>query len=118
MLTVVDIPLIECNYRISDSYHTLYALSGLSSAQHIVSQSPELAKKLRADWKPLEGQHAGPSAYFPENNEPYVTANSELDDLRKTAFVEGRSWQEEEGGSLYVNGVGDRVVSDFWLCPY
>jgi protein farnesyltransferase subunit beta len=37
----------------------------------------------------------------------------ELEELRKTAYVEARSWAEEENESVFVNGTGDRLVSMF-----
>lgn len=35
----------------------------------------------------------------------------ERDSLRKLAFVQARSWAEDEGSSKYLNTAGDRVVS-------
>ena len=69
-----------------DSYHTLYSLAGLSTAQHNVIKKFEAAEKLSESWK---GD----------------------DDIRKVAFLQARSWVEEEGTSKFLNGAGDRVES-------
>ena len=42
-------------YRVSDAYHTLYTLAGLSSAQHYVSQSSHLLDTLQNEWKAQDG---------------------------------------------------------------
>ncbi|TDL18231.1 terpenoid cyclases/Protein prenyltransferase [Rickenella mellea] len=77
--------------KIADSYHTLYSLAGLASAQHNVFQVDETKEKLRAAWKPKEGDDPA------------------LDEFHKTVFAEARAWTEEVGGSNYVNGKVDRV---------
>ncbi|EJC99512.1 terpenoid cyclases/Protein prenyltransferase [Fomitiporia mediterranea MF3/22] len=73
----------------ADAYHTLYSLAGLSTAQHYVSPSNDIREKFRKEWKR-------------KDDDP-------LDDWRKSAYVEARTWKEEEGGSIYVNGPGDRL---------
>ena len=40
-----------------------------------------------------------------------VTGDLSAEELQKIVFSEARSWKEEEGGTLYVNGAGDRLVS-------
>ncbi|KAH8111560.1 terpenoid cyclases/Protein prenyltransferase [Phellopilus nigrolimitatus] len=75
----------------ADAYHTLYALSGLSTAQHHVAQSHELRDKFRREWNPQEEDEQG------------------LDEMHKIAYAEARAWREEEGGSTYVGGAGDRL---------
>ncbi|TDL18214.1 terpenoid cyclases/Protein prenyltransferase [Rickenella mellea] len=64
---------------------------GLASAQHNVFQVDETREKLRAVWKPKEGDDLA------------------LDEFHKTVFAEARAWTEENGGSNYVNGKVDRV---------
>ena len=39
-----------------------------------------------------------------------VTGDLSAEELQKIVFSEARSWKEEEGGTLYVNGAGDRLV--------
>ncbi|EGN97652.1 hypothetical protein SERLA73DRAFT_92860 [Serpula lacrymans var. lacrymans S7.3] len=71
----------------SDAYHTLYCLSGLSSAQHNVFPSPARRSQLRGSWSPV----------------------SEFNEIRKEAFIEALSWTEEEGTSQIIGGQGNRV---------
>jgi protein farnesyltransferase subunit beta len=74
-----------------DSYHTLYCLSGLSSAQHHLYPSPTRRTQLQAAWK---------------------TQSDELSDhdaLRKSVFTELLSWTEEEGVSKIVGGETNRL---------
>ncbi|KAL5480559.1 RAM1 [Sanghuangporus weigelae] len=75
--------------KVSDAYHTLYALSGLSTAQHYAAPSEEVRERLRKEWKQI---HDDP-----------------LDEWHRAAYVEARAWSEEEGASMYINGPGDRL---------
>lgn len=38
------------------------------------------------------------------------TGNTTDDELQKITFLEARTWKEDEGATLYVNGAGDRLV--------
>lgn len=109
--------------RSADSYHTLNALAGLSSAQHYVAQSHDLHEKLVHDWIPQSGE-SSPSrslficvygTLFP--NPSFFTGglldNAALDDMRKVAYAEARSWREEPTKSKYLGGAGERLVKQF-----
>jgi protein farnesyltransferase subunit beta len=72
----------------ADSYHTLYCLSGLSSAQHSIFSSSKRRSELLKAWKASPGP---------------------LESLRKSAFVEALSWSEEEGTAKYVGGQVNQV---------
>ncbi|KIY49794.1 terpenoid cyclases/Protein prenyltransferase [Fistulina hepatica ATCC 64428] len=71
----------------ADAYHTLYDLSGLSAAQHHVFPSPKRRQQVADAWTLSEGE----------------------DELRKTVFLDALWWVEEEGGSKFVGGSGNRV---------
>ncbi|KAI5120991.1 hypothetical protein M0805_000452 [Coniferiporia weirii] len=73
----------------ADAYHTLYTLSGLSTAQHRVVLSHELRDKYIKEWR----SHS---------------ADVGIDEMHKVAYAEARAWKEEEA-SVYVNGAGDRL---------
>ncbi|KAI6023487.1 terpenoid cyclases/protein prenyltransferase alpha-alpha toroid [Pisolithus marmoratus] len=68
----------------ADSYHTLYCLVGLSTAQHNVYLSQARRAHIAAQWRSP-----------PE--------------LRKTSFLEALSWAEEEGGSHILGSSANRV---------
>ncbi|PPQ87240.1 hypothetical protein CVT25_004090 [Psilocybe cyanescens] len=72
----------------ADAYHTLYCLSGLSSAQHHVFPSQLRKQQLLEAW-----QASG------------VTN----DELRKRSFNEILSWTEEEGASHIFGGPENRL---------
>ncbi|KAJ7590765.1 terpenoid cyclases/protein prenyltransferase alpha-alpha toroid [Mycena floridula] len=73
----------------ADSYHTLYCLAGLSSAQHRLCSSSARRAELVEAWVPGD--------------------DSSNDDIRKTIFSESLSWTEEEGASRYVGGEANRL---------
>ncbi|KDR71537.1 hypothetical protein GALMADRAFT_74965 [Galerina marginata CBS 339.88] len=77
----------------ADAYHTLYCLSGLSSAQHHVFSSSAIKHQLLDAWEPSG------SPYFNKPN----------DDLRKATFSDLLSWVEEEGSSHIVGGQANRL---------
>lgn len=70
----------------ADSYHTLYCLAGLSSAQHHLYPSATRRTQLQDAWE------------------------SQLNDgLQKAVFTELLSWTEEEGVSKIVGGEANRL---------
>ena len=111
-VTILHISIYWHSYRTPDLYHTLYALSGLSTAQHSVAQTNERKEELRKSWKPT----GGVSFVMYSPWETYLTSRrilepSEVEGMHKIAYVEQNSWAEEENVSVYVNGAGDRLVS-------
>lgn len=95
--------------RNADSYHTLYCLSGLSSAQHTILPSPARRTELSNAWKASPGVLMCPDQHLFLR---LMTASEDpLGSLRKAAFVEALSWSEEEGTSKYVGGQANRMVS-------
>jgi protein farnesyltransferase subunit beta len=95
--------------RAADAYHTLYCLSGLSSAQHHVFPSPARRTEIQSAWKSNEGTLNVP--YYCRQHMPDTSADTLLDSLRKSAFSEALSWIEEEGTSKILGGPDNRVVS-------
>ncbi|KAJ6617951.1 terpenoid cyclases/protein prenyltransferase alpha-alpha toroid [Mycena sp. CBHHK59/15] len=80
----------------ADSYHTLYCLAGLSSAQHKVFPSPARRKELLDSWTaPAEG----------EDKDTKATE----DERRKRVFTHALSYTEEEGTETIVGGPPNRV---------
>ena len=110
-LSVVELNANSYCHRVPDSYHTLYTLSGLSSAQHNVVQLPETAEKLRKAWVPIKGASSNLPDWSVVINRNDFPDDKDADERSKIAFVEARSWVEEEGSSKYLNGGTDRVVS-------
>ncbi|KAH9474984.1 Protein farnesyltransferase subunit beta [Psilocybe cubensis] len=72
----------------ADAYHTLYCLSGLSSAQHHVFPSHLRKKQFLDSWK---------------------SSDSTKDELRKRSFGSILSWIEEEGASHILGGTENRL---------
>jgi protein farnesyltransferase subunit beta len=85
--------------RPADAYHTLYNLSGLSSAQHHVYRPVDRRESVKEKW--VEKQRSVSLG----------AAGSEEKETRKSAFEGSMSWAEEEGASRYVGGKANRVVS-------
>lgn len=85
-----------------DAYHTLYNLSGLSSAQHHVYRPAETKGKLESEWIPN-------SRSIDLGGES--TKKDKDEETRKAAFLASLAWTEEEGASRYVGGRPNRVVS-------
>ncbi|KAG6841519.1 hypothetical protein C0991_010133 [Blastosporella zonata] len=84
----------------ADAYHTLYCLSGLSTAQHRVSPDSARREKIRKAWD-------GANSYAPDAK----ISNSTLpDEIRQKVFEDALAWTEEEGGSMIVGGKENRVV--------
>ncbi|KAJ7280332.1 terpenoid cyclases/protein prenyltransferase alpha-alpha toroid [Mycena rebaudengoi] len=80
----------------ADSYHTLYCLAGLSSAQHRVFPSPTRSQELLACWRAtVEG----------EDRE----VEEKEDALRRHIFTHALSYTEEEGTETIVGGAANRV---------
>ncbi|OBZ72750.1 Protein farnesyltransferase subunit beta [Grifola frondosa] len=88
----------------SDSYHTLYCLSGLSAAQHRVIPHDARRAEVLASWRgdiAKEKKCAGLAA---------PSGDGEiLENLRREIFLDTLSWSEEEGTVKYVGGSGNRV---------
>lgn len=87
----------------ADAYHTLYNLSGLSSAQHHVHRPADGSQELNQKW-------VAPPA------QPVAISDLKIGDsvrmeFRRKAFVASMTWIEEEGTSRYVGGKANRVVS-------
>jgi protein farnesyltransferase subunit beta len=89
--------------RPADAYHTLYNLSGLSSAQHHVRRSAERNQELSQKW-------VAPPAQPVVASEPKASDSNRME-LRRKAFVASMAWAEEEDASCYVGGKANRVVS-------
>ncbi|KAJ8502466.1 hypothetical protein ONZ45_g11727 [Pleurotus djamor] len=75
----------------ADAYHTMYCLSGLSSAQHRVQPSATRREQIANAWTPT-----------PNDGTP-------LGQLRKEIFLSSLSWSEDETGSKLVGGDVNRV---------
>ncbi|KAF9552177.1 terpenoid cyclases/Protein prenyltransferase [Agrocybe pediades] len=72
----------------ADVYHTLYCLSGLSSAQHHVFPSHLRKQELLNAW---------------------TVSDKSPDDLYKSIFASFLSWSEEEGASHILGGQANRL---------
>ncbi|KAG2136559.1 terpenoid cyclases/protein prenyltransferase alpha-alpha toroid [Suillus bovinus] len=73
----------------ADSYHTLYCLAGLSSAQHNVFLSSTRRDAIVRNWKtPAESMH---------------------EQLRQACFLHSLSWTEEEGASRILGAQNNRM---------
>ncbi|KAJ3482523.1 hypothetical protein NLI96_g6922 [Meripilus lineatus] len=83
--------LVDKPPKFPDAYHTLYCLSGLSSAQHRVV--------------PSETRRADLLNYWNTDEAP----KDKLDELQRDAFSNVLSWQEEEGTSKFVGGAVNRL---------
>ncbi|KAF8308544.1 terpenoid cyclases/Protein prenyltransferase [Clavulina sp. PMI_390] len=83
----------------ADGYHTLYNLSGLSSAQHHVHRPASRQQELEQKWV------APPS----QGLEVESSKEGEGEELRKKAFVASMAWAEDEGASKIVGGKPNRV---------
>ncbi|KAH7099024.1 terpenoid cyclases/Protein prenyltransferase [Auriculariales sp. MPI-PUGE-AT-0066] len=87
----------------ADAYHTLYNLSGLSSAQHHFLPSDTLHASLTEQWNKDAGEGAGnvvKLGYSPRDHE-----------MRKTMWVEMSSWVEDEHQpeSQFLGGKKNRL---------
>ncbi|KAF7313263.1 Protein farnesyltransferase subunit beta [Mycena kentingensis (nom. inval.)] len=71
----------------ADAYHTLYCLSGLSSAQHKVAPSVEKQKELESVW----------------------SGDDDDDGLRRRVFAQSLCFMQEEGTEKLVGGSENRV---------
>ncbi|KAJ7641342.1 terpenoid cyclases/protein prenyltransferase alpha-alpha toroid [Roridomyces roridus] len=80
----------------ADSYHTLYCLAGLSSAQHRVFPSAARRRDLLDSW--TDTVDGG-------DQEAEAKENA----LRKRIFVEALSYTQEEGTETVVGGAVNRV---------
>lgn len=87
----------------ADGYHTLYNLSGLSSAQHHVYRPTERRQELAQKW------------VAPPVHDLTVVDTAVSDDtrteFRQKVFIASMAWTEEEGASRIVGGKPNRVVS-------
>ncbi|KDQ25112.1 hypothetical protein PLEOSDRAFT_1094526 [Pleurotus ostreatus PC15] len=75
----------------ADAYHTMYCLSGLSSAQHRMFPSVERREQLQEAWK----------ASSPDD--------TPLGKIRKETFLNSLSWTEDESASKILGGEANRV---------
>ncbi|KAG6879072.1 hypothetical protein C0992_005352 [Termitomyces sp. T32_za158] len=83
-----------------DAYHTLYCLSGLSSAQHRVSSSDARREQIRSSWDATRS-----------NASDFKISESVLPDrTRRKIFEDALAWEQEEGGSIIVGGAENRVM--------
>lgn len=83
--------------RPADAYHTLYNLSGLSSAQHHMVRTTQARQDLAAKWVTVETD---------EDND-----DNAREALRRKIFIESVAWAEDESAERYVGGKENRVVS-------
>lgn len=83
--------------RSPDAYHTLYNLSGLSSAQHHVYRTSEVRDKLATEWVTIA-------------RSVDLAISNEDAEIRKAVYLSSIAWVEEEGASRYVGGRPNRVV--------
>lgn len=81
--------------RPADAYHTLYNLSGLSSAQHHMVRTSQAREKLLDKWVDAD-----------ENEK----TEEEKEAVRKRIFIESVCWAEDESAERYVGGKENRVV--------
>lgn len=88
--------------RPSDAYHTLYNLSGLSSAQHRVRQTPKQKENVARKWVSLPA--SSNSQVFGDHVEKFS------EEVLKNVFVASMSWEEDEPASRYVGGIANRLV--------
>lgn len=76
----------------ADAYHTLYCLAGLSTAQHHVFPSATRRAEIAKAWVSSSD-----------------TTTPAADELRNRVFCDTLAWTEEEGGSVIVGGMNNRV---------
>lgn len=88
----------------SDGYHTLYNLSGLSSAQHHVHRPTD---RLDSNW-------TTPPAQDLEGLDSSIHQEMRVE-LRRKAFSASMAWVEEEGASRIVGPKANRVVSTWTM---
>lgn len=98
--------LISIFNRNADSYHTLYCLAGLSSAQHHLYPSATRRSRLQDAWEPQPGMSEASSSVTKID----IILQTIDDGLRKAVFTELLSWTEEEGVSKFVGGEANRLV--------
>lgn len=88
----------------ADAYHTLYCLSGLSSAQHRVAPDESRKVQLSGSWR-VDGAK--------EKDVNQVDRDSDSDvrlySFKKDIFSSALCWLEDEGADIYVGGSGNRV---------
>ncbi|KAF9039073.1 terpenoid cyclases/protein prenyltransferase alpha-alpha toroid [Panaeolus papilionaceus] len=92
----------------ADAYHTLYCLSGLSSAQHHVFPSKAKRAQVEAEWvknHPSDSSKTDPSTptVEPTLHNPFSLPP------RLRAYSHLLCWMEEEGGSHIVGGTANRL---------
>ncbi|TFK35695.1 terpenoid cyclases/protein prenyltransferase alpha-alpha toroid [Crucibulum laeve] len=95
----------------ADAYHTLYCLSGLSSAQHHVFPSTVRRDQVETSWpSPKTEESSDDDAATPGPppvNHPHFQNRDE--NLRKQVFSALLSWTEEEGAARIVGGAANRL---------
>ncbi|KAG6816896.1 hypothetical protein H0H87_001849 [Tephrocybe sp. NHM501043] len=75
----------------ADAYHTLYCLSGLSTAQHRVTPDSTRCAHIHEAWDGAKAKSMLPGS------------------VRQKVFESSLAWTEEEGGSIIVGGKDNRV---------
>ncbi|KAG6916628.1 hypothetical protein DXG01_006124 [Tephrocybe rancida] len=83
----------------ADAYHTLYCLSGLSTAQHRVSPDSARREQIRSSWD-------GTQSHTPDLK---ISESRLPEGIRQNIFEDALAWTEEEGGSIVVGGAENRV---------
>ena len=101
--------LISILNRNADSYHTLYCLSGLSSAQHHLYPSATRRAQFRDAWEAQPGKLEASSSVTID----LISLQTIDDGLQKAVFTELLSWAEEEGASIIVGGEANRLVYNY-----
>lgn len=86
--------------RPSDAYHTLYNLSGLSSAQHRVRRTAKQKEEIIRKWVPRPSKDT-------QVFDDHIVRFSE--EVLKNIFVASMSWEEDEPASRYVGGAANRL---------
>ncbi|PFH45619.1 hypothetical protein AMATHDRAFT_77974 [Amanita thiersii Skay4041] len=88
-----------------DAYHTLYCLSGLSSAQHHVKPSEYRRAEILKCWKPsTRTDNTNNNNNNNEDDDGHVD-----DDIRKDVFSYMLCWTEDESGSDILGGSVNRL---------
>jgi hypothetical protein len=96
---------INDSHRPADSYHTLYCLAGLSTAQHNIF----LSSTRRDLFLRCEGPHGRPCTRGVEVSSSFVPESSQ-EQLRQACFSQSLSWTEEEGTSHVLGSQNNRMV--------
>jgi hypothetical protein len=104
---------VNDSHRPADSYHTLYCLAGLSTAQHNIFLSSTRRDLFLLGW---EGPHGRPCTRVVEVSSSFAP-ESPQDQLRQACFTKSLSWTEEEGTSHVLGSQNNRMVLPTVVSP-